>query len=194
MMLYILKVQFWTTSSVFWMVFAFATASKINENRIPNRLELVLLFWSLVTSTFYRFWIDFGSHLGSFGVTFGRKTERGIRRTMDSEPCWSKSLLRDPSDIHFWTILDLQHLPKSIQNRSKSYQVYVMTLYLRMARCSYDPLSFWPPALMASSANVWCCIALRCVVLLRVLFLCCVLLSCLMLSSVAFPGLCCSVH
>ena len=62
MMLYMLKVQFWTTSSVFWMVFAFATASKINENRIPNRLELVLLFWSLATSILYRFWIDFGSH------------------------------------------------------------------------------------------------------------------------------------
>ena len=102
--------------------------------------------------------------------------------------------LRHRFGIDFWTILDLQHLPKSIQNRSKSYQLYVMTLYLRMARCSYDPLSFWPPALMASSANVWCCIALRCVVLLRVLFLCCVLLSCLMLFSVAFPVLCCSVR
>ena len=53
--------------------------------------------------------------------------------------------LRHRFGIDFWTILDPQHPPKSIQNRSKYDQLCVMMSYIRKVQ-------FWTIALM------FCCV------------------------------------
>ena len=98
------KVQFWMTSSVFWLVLVLAWAWKFNENRIRYLLKSVLLSWSIASSIFYRFWVHFWNHLGSLGAGFGSKNERPIQRPLHSESLWSQSLLRRASATSSGTI------------------------------------------------------------------------------------------
>ena len=133
------------------MVFAFATASETNENRIPNRLELVLLFGSLVTSFLYRFWIDFGSHLGGPGGSFGRKTKQPFRSNSHTHLHTPKSLLRSASATPSRTILE----------PFWSYLGAFFDEFLMFGGCCLI-------------AVVLCCVALCCVALCCVL--CCVVL------------------